>query len=288
MRQRLLQLFRNLAVNFLGYLPRGLAAPVAGVLGRLAYKLDNKGRRRAMENLTRTNTGAGEAERDAIVRAMYRHLALTIIEVLWTDRHMDKALDNVEIVGKEQLDNALAQGKGALFMGMHLGNWELSGSTMGLTWPGTATIVREQADQGLDAILAGHRTKGGLKLFPNTRDQGPAMAAHVMSGHGLGILMDVYASRKHPAVPFLGVPTPTFLGPADLARTLRCPVVTVSIERLKPFRHRLTISPPLALTWTDDKEADLLRATEQFNDAISARIRANPTQWLWIMKRWKD
>ena len=287
MRVRLMLWMRTFLVTFAGYFPRPLAGPLSKVLGALAFKLDKRGRRRALRQMDMAKVGSDETERTALIRKMYRHLALTILETLWISKHMNRALGFVTFEGTEHLDAAFAKGKGVVALSMHLGNWELSGVAMGLAYPGTGTIVREQLDDGLDKILSTSRRQAGLTLFPNTRDQGPAMAMHLAQNRVLGILMDVYASRKHPPIPFLGVPTPTFVGPADLLRATGATPLFFHIIRLKPYRHVLTISP-IHVSWTQDREKDLLEATTLFNNMISDRIRQHPDQWLWIQKRWKD
>lgn len=288
MRERFLKGFRTFAVNCLGYFPRPLAGPVSVLLGNLFMRLDKRGRRRGLANMARVGVGTDEHAREQLLRRMYHHLALTVLEILWNHRHLSRCLEHLEVVGKTDYDDALAQGRGILGISMHYGNWEYAGTAMGLLYPGTGTIVREQPDQGLDALLWQQRKAEGLVLFPNTKEQAGPMAEHVKKGHMLGILMDVYATREHPAVPFLGVPTPTFLGPAAQARDYDCPVFLIYDERLRPFHHRLHLVGPLPITWTEDRQADLLRVTAMFNEALSRRILEKPEQWLWIQKRWKE
>ena len=55
----------------------------------------------------------------------------------------------------------------------------------------------------------------------------------------------------------------------------------------KPDRFKIVVKPPLALEFTDDKEADIHRTTALLTQAIEAAIREHPTQWLWIHNRWK-
>ncbi len=273
-------------VTFAGYLPRPLAAPLAAVLGALAFKIDKKGLKRALWHMEITEVGKDKEDRLRIARAMYRHLALTVLEILWVGKHIDRALDFVTWENMEIADEAFKKGKGVCFITSHQGNWELAGALVGLKFPGTGAIVREQRDEGLDALVSQSRSRAGVTQFPNTKGQGPALAAHLLQNRPLGILLDVYASRRHPPVPFLGVPTPTYVGPADLMRTVGAQAIFIYMERLAPYKHVMRIAP-ITLEWTQDKEADLLRATTLFNNLISEAIRKKPEQWLWIMKRWR-
>lgn len=273
-------------VTFAGHLPRPLALPLANGLGALGFKFDKKGRKRAVWQMEIAQVGKDEQERLRIAKAMYRHLALTVLEILWVGKHIHRALDFVTWENMEVAEAAFAKGKGVCFITSHQGNWELAGALVGLKFPGTGAIVREQRDEGLDALVSQSRARAGVTQFPNTKGQGPALGAHLLQNRPLGILLDVYASRRHPPIPFLGVPTPTFVGPADLMRTVGSQAIFIYMERLGPYKHVMHIAP-ITLEWTKDREADLIRATTHFNDLISEAIRKKPEQWLWIMKRWR-
>jgi KDO2-lipid IV(A) lauroyltransferase len=89
------------------------------------------------------------------------------------------------------------------------------------------------------------------------------------------------------AAPFFGREAMTTPAPAALALKLGSTLLPVSNERLKGARFRMTIHPPIQFTPTGDHDADVQALTAKINEAIEACVRARPSQWLWIHRRWK-
>ncbi|MEI9885137.1 MAG: hypothetical protein WDN08_01340 [Rhizomicrobium sp.] len=57
-------------------------------------------------------------------------------------------------------------------------------------------------------------------------------------------------------------------------------------ERLEGSRFRMVVHPPLAFTPTGDHDRDVYLLTCAISDAIEKMVRARPSQWLWIHRRW--
>ena len=96
-------------------------------------------------------------------------------------------------------------------------------------------------------------------------------------------------------VPFFGRPAHTAVGPARLAASTRAPVLTIRTERLPEgvgaspadARHLIEVGPPLPLRFTRDRDADVLHNTGLMNAFLEEAIRREPTQWVWMHRRWK-
>jgi KDO2-lipid IV(A) lauroyltransferase len=93
-----------------------------------------------------------------------------------------------------------------------------------------------------------------------------------------------FGLRDAAFAPFFGVPAATLLAPSRLARSLQMRVQPVLAEMLPGGRgYRVRFLP----AWTDwpsaDAEADALR----MNQWIESEIRRNPSQYLWVHKRFK-
>jgi KDO2-lipid IV(A) lauroyltransferase len=50
----------------------------------------------------------------------------------------------------------------------------------------------------------------------------------------------------------------------------------------------MVIMPPLPLERTVDSQADIQRHLELQSRVIEAWVRAEPAQWLWLHRRWKN
>jgi KDO2-lipid IV(A) lauroyltransferase len=74
----------------------------------------------------------------------------------------------------------------------------------------------------------------------------------------------------------------------QLAFKYNCAVVPVFVERLEGAHFRLTVSPPLDLIDSGDRNADVRALMIRINGMVEERVRARPEQWLWLHRRWPD
>ncbi len=88
------------------------------------------------------------------------------------------------------------------------------------------------------------------------------------------------------AAPFFGRDAMTTPAPAMLALKLGSILLPTANERLNGSRFRITIQPPLAFTPSGDQDRDIHDLTCLINDTVEKMVRARPSQWLWIHRRW--
>jgi len=85
-------------------------------------------------------------------------------------------------------------------------------------------------------------------------------------------------------VPFFGVPAATLLAPSKMARSLGMTVQPVVAEILPGGQgYKVRYLEPWTDFPTDDPVADMRR----MNAWIEQEILRNPTQYLWVHKRFK-
>jgi Kdo2-lipid IVA lauroyltransferase/acyltransferase len=86
---------------------------------------------------------------------------------------------------------------------------------------------------------------------------------------------------------FFGRPASTMHAPAILAWSTGAPILPVSIRRLEGGRHRVDFDLPVELDRDANREEEIVRVTTRINQWLEGKIRAEPSQWLWIHRRWK-
>jgi KDO2-lipid IV(A) lauroyltransferase len=196
-------------------------------------------------------------------------------------------LSRVQVEGIEHLRSAMAQGKGALILTAHLGNWELLAASHVLTGFPLSVVVRLLDQPSLDRLVARFRARSLAELIDKRRAIAEVLSA-LRRQRMVGILLDQNASRREGVfVPFFGVPASTSKGLALLALKTGAPVVPIFIHREPDGRHRVIVDPAVPLPRTGNRERDLVEATAAFTRIIEAKVRRWPEQWLWIHRRWK-
>jgi KDO2-lipid IV(A) lauroyltransferase len=193
----------------------------------------------------------------------------------------------VIIMGDEHMEAALAQGRGAIAIAAHAGNWEYTVMGYGLLCrPGVA--VGRELDQPWAARLARYlRQRGGNFMVAKQKGMKGIMT-HLRHNRPVGIVIDQNTTTAGGLlVDFFGKPARTTPVAALLARR-GIPVLPTLSRRLPDGRHLMLILPPLPLTKTSDAQADIQRHLELQSRVIEAWVRAEPAQWLWLHRRWKN
>ncbi len=263
---------------------------LAGILAKLWYRLDARHRRIVLRNLEFAYGPELTAEtRERLAREVFRQLILfgweTLELLLAPLSHIRR---QTVIWGAEYVDAALAQGRGMVAITAHAGNWEYTVMGYGLLYRPVAVVGRE-LDQPLARRLARYlRERGGNWMIAKQRGL-KEILRHLQQNHVVGIVIDQNtAAAEGMLVDFFGHPARTTPVAALLARRTDVPVLPTLSRRLPDGRHLMVIFPPLPMEKSEDTQADLRRHLEIQSRAIEAWVRAEPAQWLWLHRRWKN
>ncbi len=252
-----------------------------------------KKRKLAIRNLTRVFAGEKtEAEIRKIANRCFNDFGRGMVEVIYyADRpHLIK--DVVSIEGQEFLDDALKQGKGAILVSAHFGNFLMMYFRMIQAGYPTNVIMRRTRDEKFERYISDFRNSFGLKTIydlPSRKCIHDSLRV-LRNNEVLFILLDQnYGTDGRVFVDFLGQPAATAAGPVIFSCRTQAPVLPVFIERAEKGCHRIKIEPPLALQ-TCANEPDTLRENiARITKVIEARIRRQPHLWGgWMHKRWKS
>jgi len=193
----------------------------------------------------------------------------------------------VVVVGEEHYEAALKKGRGLVAIAAHAGNWEYTVMGYGLNYRRVAVVARE-LDQPLGRSLARHLRERGGNWMVNKQRGLKDILSHLNQNRVVGIVIDQNtADQEGVLVDFFGHPARTTPVAALLARR-GVPVLPSLSRRLPDGRHLLAFFPPLPFEKTGDAEADILRHLTLQNQAIEAWVRVEPSQWLWLHRRWKN
>lgn len=271
------------------WLPQSIAYALGEMAGRLAFRLDRRHGRIAMENLTRAFPGEyGSDEIEALARAVFENLGRTAVDVARSDRllrephHQAVCMD-----GLDRLQEARERGKGVLLITAHFGPWELLPPIAALRYEPIHVIARPLDNPRLDELLTTMRERGGNRVI-RKREAVQAILQVLRRGETVGILIDQHITEKEGVVvPFFGRPASTAFAPALIAMRSGAAVLPVGIVRERPGRYRILIGEEVPLRRSGDLKADLAENTARFNLAIETFIRRYPEQWFWVHRRWK-
>ncbi|KPK77825.1 MAG: hypothetical protein AMJ89_01750 [candidate division Zixibacteria bacterium SM23_73] len=62
----------------------------------------------------------------------------------------------------------------------------------------------------------------------------------------------------------------------------------MAIARERDNKYKIIVKEPIELTFSDDKEKDIIQTTQEYTKVLESVIREYPSQWLWMHDRWKS
>jgi len=262
---------------------------VEGIGARIAWRQAGEYKKIMMHNLNATfHDSLSDEEKRRIAQESLRNMLRGMMETLSCVYTYRKQFDPlIELEGRKNLEQALAQGNGAIAITAHLGTFTLIGAKLNAngfpnTWilgaqnhpriaqnwrwmtekTGSYAIIIDSPISFHKAILRALR-KGNIVFFVGDENQ----------KHG-GVLVE-----------FLGRPMALPVGPAVYHLKTGAPILPMFIIRQGGRRHKVIIDSPLEITLSGDEERDVFTITTQIARVIESFITQYPDQWSWISKR---
>jgi len=288
-RQRLEDWALRGMAGVVGVLPRGAARAVGAAIGAVAWWLLGRLRQVGMRNLEIAFPEKTIAEREAILRGVYRSLGWQLGEFCKMGGY--SAAEASEFIRYEGLEHYLAareKGRGVLVLTGHLGAWELSSFYHSLMGYPMSLVIRRLDNPLVDAYVNGIRSMHGNRVI-HKDDFARGLLTAMHRGETVGILMDTNMTPPQGVfVPYFGVEACTATAMARVAlRTDAAVLPGFLVWEAAEGKYVLQFGEEVELVRTGDAEGDIVANTALFTATIEAYVRRYPEQWLWVHRRWK-
>ena len=269
----------------IGVMPWRLSLNVGAALGD-AVRIAGMRRAVAAGNLAQAFPEWSLEERERVLADHYRELGRVACEYVRLPELAHAAPGEViaQVHGMEHLIAAHDAGRGALLVTGHFGNFELGAAYLGRRHP-VDMVVKPLANPGVQAWIAERRRRAGVGMIPLGAGVRRVFEA-LRQNRWVALLADQDAKSRGVFVPFLGRPSSTPVGPAEIALRTGAPLIMGFMHRRADGRHELEVLPPLLASETDGDPALLL--TARHAACLEAWIRRHPANWLWLHRRWKS
>ncbi|MCP4572295.1 MAG: hypothetical protein GY838_08065 [bacterium] len=264
-------------------LPYGGAECVLRELARLVGPGLGLRSRVVADQLRSVYADLSDARRAAMLRAVYDHLGRTVAEILCAEPARLAASVRVD-PGWDELDQAVALGRGVVVASAHQGNFELGGRVLAARYD-VLDVVKPQRNRAFDRDLTDLRQAHGIDTVPMAR-AGRAVLAHLRRGGVVTFFIDQDAGARGLRLDFLGRPASTWPGAARFALRAGAPVVPAAMAR-RPGGHVLRVGRALATQSGPADPAATLKLMGRINAAVEEFVREDPEQWFWVHRRWK-
>jgi KDO2-lipid IV(A) lauroyltransferase len=272
-------------------LVRLLPAGVAGAAFRFgadrAARRGGPGASQLRRNLARVVPQAGDEELAELVRSGLRSYARYWCETFRLPAmNPDLMYERVDpcIHGRENLDAALAAGRGAVVALPHAGNFDVAGLWTARRYGGFTTVVERLRPESLYRRFVAYRESLGFEILPLTggeRHPFVVLSQRLRANRVICLVSDRDLTSAGIPVTFFGEQARMPGGPALLAARTGAALLPVG-SWFTDDGWGFRIHPPIRVA---DK-AGVPAATQALADVFAGDIAARPADWHMTQKLW--
>ncbi len=269
------------------WLPLPMSRWLAEMLGTVLAEMVGLRRRVALNNLKLALPNLSPQQHVAVFRGCWQHFTRVAAEMARIPRIDQRFVKRWMVFRNDEVfQSALREGKGALFVSGHFGNWEWLGAGMAQRGYPVTYVVTSQTNPFAEEWLNRMRESAGIEIIPK-RDAARGVLSALKRNRLVAILADQDAGEAGVFAPFFGRMASTPRGPAAFHLKTGAPIIfggmvcrpdgryEVSFERLKP---------PLT---SGDRERDETTIMADLTARLEAQARSHPEQYNWLHRRWK-
>ncbi|PZO55959.1 MAG: lipid A biosynthesis acyltransferase [Alphaproteobacteria bacterium] len=191
----------------------------------------------------------------------------------------------LEFKGKEIVEATI--GKGAVFIGGHFSDWEITSLCLAQVDPTCHFTYRPANNPIIDKYIIETRAAFGLALqAAKGQEGGMGLLRSLKKKRSIAVMND-QKYNKGLAVPFFGYDCMTADGPTRLALKFGVPLIPITGRRLEGTQFVATAYPAIPLDYAKpDDPQTVYDGVKRINEFMEARVREAPGQWFWPHRRW--
>ena len=288
-KHRVLYAVARIAAVPLYIIPLRIGILLGAVFGRVAYWILPGERKKTLRHLELA-LGSEKSRRElgSIAKRLFSNMGRNALEWINSGKIDRKWLvTRIMPVGRENIDTAHSRGKGVIFLISHFSNWELMGFYLAQTGYAGISIARKFYIEDFNKLLVKMRADKGVGVV--YRDESPKKILKVLKNNGyVGILADQDVRNVDGVfVDFFGTPAYTPIAPVRIAEKTGAAIVPVFLIRDGNWRYKFVAEKEIKLSFTGDREKDLVVNTARWTKLLESYIRKYPDHWVWMHRRWK-
>ena len=255
--------------------PEVLRHAAAAPGGTAWFWLSAGQRRAALDNYAAAlGRERGDPEVARVARRAFQNYGRMLIDFLLLGSLTPaEVIAQVSIGGRENLDAAVARGRGVIMAVPHMGSWDMAGSYGGALGYRMSAVAETFPGSLNDAVVA-TRQRFGLQVITLGRSAVRAITEALQANRVVALLCDL---EQGPGVEvsFFGRRAVVPGGPAAFAIKTGAALLPACQYVVAPGRYHVHIEPALSIGEAETKEALMQRVIGRFEEFIKER----PDQW---------
>ena len=247
-------------------------------------------RRRIIKNL---RAAFGEiysvATKKGLAKGVQQHFVKNLVECFLQLNQPDHVRSIVTTQGIENLEAALAKGKGVIALGAHIGNFVLVGARLGNEGYPFHTLFRVPSERRIRTIVDRYLPRLHQRVIPSRpkRFAVRQILSALKRNEIVFILGDNLKKGKVETLLF-GQRVPSPRGPVSLALRSGAAIVPLYMIRNYQGGLQLIIEPEIVLGKNGSLAEDITQNTNHIVGRLEELIRRYPDQWNWLTVRMRN
>ena len=273
-------------IAFLYLFSMNTAKKFGFILADIVFKFIPIRKKHIISSLTKAFPNKTQKEINEIAKDVYKQFVCTVVEIIFVSKMSDKQLKNfVNFENIYLVENSIKQGKGAIMLSAHFGNWEMLAISFAKRYP-LSVIVAKQENPYFDEMINGIRSNRGYKtIYKEVAPIGVLRA--LKRKEFVAILADQHAGDQGVYTPFFFGDVSTPKGPAVFALKAGCPIIAGFCVRQPDGRYVATFEEILVDdVGTEDEKVK--KIITEYNKILQKYVEKYPSYWFWFHRRWRQ
>ena len=219
-----------------------------------------------------------------IKKKMWNNYGRTLSEYMFLKSFRNnKLVSNINIEGKEILEQIRHAQTPVIFVSGHFSNFELMAMEIEKSGVNLAAIYRPLNNIFLNVLMERIRKKYICKKQIKKGTGGVRELLKLYrKGYSIALMIDQRVTEGIKSKFFNGDAYTTTI-PAQFVKKFNCKIVPIYIERHNNINFNIKIEKPIEFS----KDTSTEKITRDLNIWLEKMILKNPSKWIWSHNRWK-
>ena len=266
-------------------IPEKAAYWSASAIGGFAFYVLRIRKEVSLGNIRESFPDLPESKTRSIALHAYISAARVMVEFARYPRLKKKINDKVTVENQEYLEELARNRQGAIFIGAHLGNWEIQAAAVNNLGFATFAVAGNQHNVRTGAMMNRYREMIGIRIIRTGVNIREVVRA-IQQNQFILLASDQDAGSRGVFVDFMGRPASAPQGPALFHIKTGVPLMVMLTIRQKDGRYITTLKKLPALALSGNKEDDVRNITQAYYTIIEEYVRKYPEQYFWMHRRW--
>jgi KDO2-lipid IV(A) lauroyltransferase len=255
----------------------------------LAYHLMRQGTRALLQNFAVMFPEHDLPKLHALALRTYRSYARDVIDFMRSLRMTQEETSRLVCrFETDVLERAMSEGRGAIVVSAHFGNWELGALLLRrLTTYSLSVVVRAETNPAVGRLRHDLRAALGVETIEIRQQVETALRIRkrLEDNAVVAMLLDRHLDRDHVEVSFFGKPTKFLRTPALLAALSGAPLVPCFVYR-DDCGIAIECGPLIHVATAGDPDSNVRDAVQGVATVIERHCRRHPYYWYQFYPFW--